>query len=195
MRAAIAPGTHPAIVSRVTSTTDPQPLSNTASGGRMMQRRTRPQPMTIVSDSPPATRESMLLRIRAFPGNGPALDHFHIIFSGNVKEARRTKRNGLSGGRRCREQGSNLHIFRYRILNPARLPIPPSRRGRVVCGRIIADRSRSGKAGRTIAAFIRRPGRRDAARGWLHRQRQQRRNRCARKARSHESASRDGRDE
>jgi len=29
--------------------------------------------------------------------------------------------------RKYREQGSNLHALRHRILNPARLPIPPSR--------------------------------------------------------------------
>jgi hypothetical protein len=31
--------------------------------------------------------------------------------------------------RKCREQDSNLHTFRYQNLNLARLPIPPSRQG------------------------------------------------------------------
>lgn len=33
----------------------------------------------------------------------------------------------LSSLEKYREQGSNLHILRYLILNQARLPIPPSR--------------------------------------------------------------------
>lgn len=38
--AAIAPGTHPHNVSSVVIMTDPQPLSNTASGGNKMHKRT-----------------------------------------------------------------------------------------------------------------------------------------------------------
>ena len=43
--AARMPGTQPAIVSSPTSRTDPQPLSNTASGGSKMQSSARPRPM------------------------------------------------------------------------------------------------------------------------------------------------------
>jgi hypothetical protein len=43
INAASTPGTHPNNVSRVTIMIDPQPLSITASGGKMMQRRTRQQ--------------------------------------------------------------------------------------------------------------------------------------------------------
>lgn len=39
-KAPITPGTHPANVSRNTIITDPQPLSITAKGGKMMERMT-----------------------------------------------------------------------------------------------------------------------------------------------------------
>lgn len=41
IKAAIAPGTQPAKVSKVTSKTDPHPLSKIESGGNKIQRRTR----------------------------------------------------------------------------------------------------------------------------------------------------------
>ena len=43
----MAPGTHPHAVRSETITIDPHPLSSTARGGKMMQRRTRPQPIAI----------------------------------------------------------------------------------------------------------------------------------------------------
>jgi len=45
INAAITPGTHPAIVSRMTRSMDPHPLSNTASGGKRMHRMTLPKLM------------------------------------------------------------------------------------------------------------------------------------------------------
>ncbi|GAB1404186.1 hypothetical protein MASR1M74_13650 [Lentimicrobium sp.] len=41
IKAAITPGTHPASVSRKTINTDPQPLSITAKGGKIMASITR----------------------------------------------------------------------------------------------------------------------------------------------------------
>ena len=46
-RAAITPGTHPAPVSRNTMRTEPQPLSMTANGGKMMASRTLPNDITL----------------------------------------------------------------------------------------------------------------------------------------------------
>lgn len=42
----MAPGTHPAKVSRVTNKTEPQPLSRMDKGGKTMQSRTRQNDIT-----------------------------------------------------------------------------------------------------------------------------------------------------
>lgn len=43
IRAAITPGIHPKQVNRATMRIDPQPLSMTASGGKIMESMTRPR--------------------------------------------------------------------------------------------------------------------------------------------------------
>ena len=48
IKAAITPGTQPAIVSNNTITTDPQPLSTTARGGHIIDNKTRKQPILII---------------------------------------------------------------------------------------------------------------------------------------------------
>jgi hypothetical protein len=46
--AAITPGTHPTIVRINTIRTDPQPLSNTASGGKIIERSTLPNDIFLL---------------------------------------------------------------------------------------------------------------------------------------------------
>lgn len=48
INAAITPGTHPAIVSRTTKRIEPQPLSNTASGGKRIHKMTLPKLMALI---------------------------------------------------------------------------------------------------------------------------------------------------
>lgn len=95
--APMMPGTQPRMVSTVTITMDPQPLSSTASGGKRMQSTTRQQLMVLSCYSRNVVLPFIRIDIRKSSPNGKGFHHspFHSI-AGCTRRTTPTRKKILS---------------------------------------------------------------------------------------------------